>query len=156
MHELRAVRMTDAERSELRARLRAHIAMHPACTSLWSLVARHTLAYSMTAVFLIAGSTFALACYAKPDSLLYPVRVAITDPIAVTVSGNEDAQLGKELEQIGHSITEEENITKRELTLKDEDYSDHRDDKLEIELDKELNTLQRELDDAARDLPAEE
>jgi hypothetical protein len=100
-------------------------------------------------VFVLVGSTIAFACYATPDSFLYPVRTAITDPIAVAVSGNEDAQLQKELEQIDRSISDEQRVADEDLAFNDETTVDQ-------ELETELNALQRELDDAMNDLPSED
>lgn len=146
--QLRTTRMTDVERSALRTRLQAYAAMHPARPVFWALLVRHTLAYSLAMVFLLAGSTFALACYAKPDSFLYPVRVAIAEPIAVAISGDTDAQLEKELEQIGNSIRDEQRVADTDLAFSDDTTADQ-------ELETELNALQRELDDATKDLPSE-
>jgi hypothetical protein len=144
MSPLRTARMTDAQRLELRARLKAYAFSNPARSHFWSLLTRHAISVSFAMIALLAGGTIATAHYAKPDSFFYPVRTALNDRIAIAVSGDEDAQIQKELEQINRDITDEQNITEQEFTLADD------------ELQTELNALQHELEDAISDIPTED
>lgn len=147
--ELRAVHMTTEERMALRARLQAYATMHPVRAPFLALLTRHALTTVCAMVVLLAGTTVATAHYAKPDSFLYPVRVAFTERIAVAVSGDELARLETELKQLERSIDEEQSLADRDLVLDDGDQVDQ-------ELENELNALQRELDDATKDLPSED
>lgn len=150
MHELRDIRLSDTERSALRARLKGYAAMHPARSPFWALLTRHALTTACAMVVLLGGTTIATAHYAKPDSFLYPVRVVFTERIAVAVSGDELTQMDKELEQLERSIKEEDMLADQELVFDDgEDTADQ-------ELETELNALERELDDATKDLPSED
>lgn len=58
-------------------------------------------------VVCVAGSTVALARDAQPDSMLYPLRVAVNDRIAVALSGDDDARDATELRQIVQALDDE-------------------------------------------------
>lgn len=150
MHELRDIRLSDAQRLELRARLKGYVAMHPVRAPLWALLTRHALVTACAMVVLLAGTTIATAHYAKPDSLFYPIRVVFNERIAVAISGDELTQLDTELKQLERSIDEERSLADHDLSFDDSD------DQEDAALETELNALERELNDATEDLPSED
>lgn len=144
----RSISLTDRERHALRASLISHMAAHPVRTGVFAVLGRHAFAYGVIAAVALIGGTTALADHAAPGSLLYPVRLAVNDRVAVAAAGDEDAQLDAELSQIDRMLNDEDVAGYDELSSE----QDAEEQETLSAQDSEASQAGRDLDDIDRDL----
>lgn len=83
---LRTVRLTDADRRVVFARLMEHVGQHPAMLrSPWKLyVSQYRFAYALASMVLIlvtGGVTASAAGHSLPGDTLYPIKISVLEPL---------------------------------------------------------------------------
>jgi hypothetical protein len=170
--DLENISLTADERQAMRQSLHATFQMRRPSPSAWTFLVRHSMASVAVMVLALAGTTTAMAHRSLPGDLLYPVRLAVNERIALAVTGGEDARLDLELRQIERSLAEEELVMNHELATfivaeevvssprsvesrqaqtnvradPDDQRDDDDDQEDDIDLEAELRQLQRLLD----------
>lgn len=150
--------LSAAERADIRRALVAHMTANPRRSGIMAVLTRRAFVYGAAGFVLLAGGTAALAQHAMPGSLLYPVRLAVNDRVAVALAGNEDAQLDAELSQIGRTIDDEENAEDGDLyaeELADGGVNAPHDDEAD-QIGNDLKNAQKDLQDIEQDGPPED
>lgn len=168
MQQLAQESMNPDRKEELRHILKVYAHSYIPGPSVWAMFARHGVAYAALALLLMAGGTTAVAQRSGPEDLLYSMRLAVNDRIAVAVSGDEDAKLEKELEQMERMIDDEEDALEdeaieqededfreleEELSDEEKNFDEDNGDSLSAEVETEDDTeLERELRDILKDI----
>ncbi len=143
IQRIKHIRLSPQEQREMRQDLQRSVQAYPHPAGWPATFMRHAFAYTLAAVVLLGGGTTILAQQSLPGDTLYPIKQQVNEKIAVAISGDEDARLDTELDQISGTLDDEEKVA---ANLAEDD----------TELETELNALERELDDATEDLPSEE
>jgi len=111
--------MNAQERAEIRHELERFAASYVPPRHIWSspvaFASRHLFVSLLALLCVGAGSVSALAHYSLPGDVLYPIKVSVNDQVQTALAPNEDAQMDVELQQIGRSLSEEEQVADREL-----------------------------------------
>lgn len=109
--DLEGISLTPEERQIMRNKLHAMTQLRRPRVGVAAFVARHVAACSALAVFAMASTAVAAAHRSMPGDVLYPVRLAVNDRIALAVAGDADARLEREMEQMERAIAEEELVS---------------------------------------------
>ncbi len=167
---LENISLTLDERQAMRQALRVTMHTRRPSPTAWNFLMRHGVASVAVMVLALIGTTTAMAHRSLPGDLLYPVRLAVNERVALAVAGDEDARFNLELRQVEQAIAEEEFVMAHELAIfivAEEEAStprptqsrqphagsgdvrkqDDEDLELDLDLEAELRQMQRLLDD---------
>jgi hypothetical protein len=149
LHNLRDITMTDAERDELRRRLRAYAVANPSARSLpvrtWQWALRHSALALGFALLFIAGGTTVSAERSRPGDVLYGFRLSVNDRIETALAFSDDGQIDVEMEHLQRMIDDEDAVRDDELTDLAFEAASQPGADLEDEFERELREIEREL-----------